>query len=528
MTGSELMTAVTEDDLGRVRELLHPGVDLNPAQGTTPLHEAAVHGNGDMIRLLLEFGADPNLPGRGENEGLPLSAAACRNHDEAVQALLDGGANPDAAEDGGWTALLWAASLGHLAATDVLLDGGADPDAGCPRTPLTAAARFGAFGIVWSLLEHGADPAKPDESGATALEIARKLAGADLEAILIHQATHGADADLVTAGQEAPKPTASAGEAATTTNVAATTAATGAGADAADVVVVVGRSHAADGTELVEVTAGEARVAAQRGHAAVATILEDALGVRASIAELVTRATPYRDRDAGGETWWAAVRSAQNRRDAETFGAAVELCASSDPLTRDFGVNVLSQFGFTADDRPYLERALPVLQRLAEREQDPRVVESVLSALGQQRDPRALPEVLAIVGRPGRVCTASDPIALSAVLPPAHAEGVATLIALSRDPSAEVRDYATAGLAALDHDDQGIREALAARIADTDLGTAAEAAAGLAARGDRRAIQAIHRVLSETDPDDPDDDYSRDLVLTAARQLDLDLPDLTH
>ncbi|WP_344317800.1 ankyrin repeat domain-containing protein [Acrocarpospora pleiomorpha] len=546
MTGSELMAAVAEDDLERARELLRPGMDLNPARGTTPLYEAAVHGNGEMIRLLLEYGADPDLPSHGEDEGLPLCAAACWDHDEAVRALLDGGANPDAAEGGGWTALLWAASLGHLATADVLLDGGATPDAGCPHTPLTAAARFGAYGIVWSLLEHGADPAKPDESGARALEIALDLSEADIEALLTSQIDTGpskprnergeirvsesALAEHVQ-GERVQRDQGDQGERAWGQHIRAESA-RGKGAqdesDSHGVILVVSRSHAADGTELVEVEADGIRLAMQRGHAAVATILEDALGIRTSVAELVARALPYRDRDADGETWWAAVHSVQNRHDDETFRAAVELCASSDPMTRDFGVNVLSQFGFTADSRPYLERTLPALQRLAEREADLRVLDSVLSALGQQGDPRALPEVLAIIGRPGREQSFRDPIALCAVLPPGHAEGLSALIALSRHPSPEVRDYATNGLANLSSDDPEILEALSARLSDPDLSTTAEAAAALATRHDRRAIDAIHRILCETDPDDPDDDYIRDLALEAAAHLNLDLSDLTH
>ncbi|WP_169807269.1 ankyrin repeat domain-containing protein [Herbidospora cretacea] len=459
MTISELMLAVAHDDLDRARDALRRAPDLNRGRGTLPLYRAAQKGNAAMVTLLLEHGADPNLASHGEDEGLPLCAAACWDHEEALRALLDAGADPDLPECAGWTPLMWAATLGHLAAADLLLDFGADPDL---ESPLIAAARFGAYGVVWTLLEHGATPL-PE-----ALEIARTLAAADLAEM--------------TAGPE----------------------------------VVV--SRAADGTTVASRPSPEGDEVSQRGHAAIATLLEDALGERPPVEELMRRAVPYRDVDEDGETWWAAVHAIQRRADDDTFAAAVALVDRPDPMERDFGVDVLSQFGFTAGTRPYLDRTLPVLRDLAGREEDPRVIDSILRALGQQGDPRVLPDVLALIDRPGRVHTVRDPVALAAVLPGGDGDGLAALIALSRDRSPEVRDYATFGLAALDEDNGEIRAALADRLTDCDLTTAAEATRGLAIRGDDRAVRGVHRVLCESD-----DVYARDLVLQAAGTLGLDL-----
>jgi HEAT repeat protein len=101
----------------------------------------------------------------------------------------------------------------------------------------------------------------------------------------------------------------------------------------------------------------------------------------------------------------------------------------------------------------------------------------------------------------------TDPIALADVVPPDHAEGMSLLIEMSQDEDSEIRDWATAGLAGLEADTPQIREALAARLTDEDLRTVAEAARGLAIRGDERADQGVRRVLDESD-----DEYARDLV----------------
>lgn len=60
--GGELARAVARGDHSSVRRLLAGGTDANerhPA-GWTPLHAAAVRGDGDLCEILLDAGADPN------------------------------------------------------------------------------------------------------------------------------------------------------------------------------------------------------------------------------------------------------------------------------------------------------------------------------------------------------------------------------------------------------------------------------------------------------------------------------------
>ncbi|NRQ30503.1 ankryin [Nonomuraea sp. NN258] len=432
-----------------------------------------MNGDSETVGKLLAAGADPNALSAGEDEGLPLCAAAAWDRAEVAAALLAAGADVDGRENGGWTALLWAAANGHAETATVLIEAGAGLDTANDDgdTPLSLAARRGALGVVQVLLTSGADHEKYDGDGDSPLDIAVDWVGVHLESALLDQ--------IEQEGWE----------------------------------YVVARQYAKDGTELVTVAGRSAdgeqseQVQAQRGHAAIATLLEDAAGVYTPVDQLVARALAHRDTDEDAETWWIVADTLGRRADDETYEALARLCLSEDAREREFGVDAIAQFGVTEDGKPYLERTLPLLQKMATTEGNPQVLRSVLAALGHQGDPRALPQVLDILGRPGHKRTMTDAIALADVLPPDHAEGLALLVEMTGDDDTEVRDWATSGLAGLSADTPQIREALAARLGDADLRTVAEATRGLRARGDERAAQGAERVLAESD-----DDYARNLV----------------
>jgi hypothetical protein len=446
------------------------------------LYRAALIGDIETVGKLLAGGLDPNTPSEGQEDGgadggLALCAAASRDRTEVITALLSAGADVNAREDGGWTALLWAAANGHADAARLLIEAGADVNATneVGDTTLTLAASRGAPGVVQVLLEAGADHERYDGDGDTPLEVALGWAGVHLESALLEQ--------IEQEGWE----------------------------------YVVARQYAKDGTELITVAGrspdGEQseQVQAQRGHAAVATLLEDAAGVYTPVEQLVARALAHRDVDEDAETWWIVADSLGKRADEETYEALARLCVSEDAREREFGVDAIAQFGFADGEKPYLERTLPLLQKMVTTEGNPQVLRSVLAALGHQGDPRALPNVLDILGRPDHKRTMTDPIALADVLPPDHEEGLALLISMTEDEDSEIRDWATSGLAGLAADTPRIREALAARLSDSDLRTVAEATRGLADRGDERAAQGISRVLAESD-----DEYARELVTRPA------------
>lgn len=67
--------------------LLDAGLDVNSVDelGWTPLHEAAIHGNANMIKLLLSKGANPNIEDRYEHK--PLHLVNASKYPKAVDLL---------------------------------------------------------------------------------------------------------------------------------------------------------------------------------------------------------------------------------------------------------------------------------------------------------------------------------------------------------------------------------------------------------------------------------------------------------
>ncbi|HZF41484.1 MAG TPA: sigma-70 family RNA polymerase sigma factor [Blastocatellia bacterium] len=101
----DICTAAHIGDLERVRELLDedPSLANRPSDyvtyyacSGTPLRNAAAGGHIEIIKLLLEHGADPNLPEEHiAPRGHALHSAVCNGHIEIVKLLLEHGAYPN-------------------------------------------------------------------------------------------------------------------------------------------------------------------------------------------------------------------------------------------------------------------------------------------------------------------------------------------------------------------------------------------------------------------------------------------------
>jgi len=177
--------------------LLKAGADPNRAlpSGETPLMVASRTGAVPVVKLLLARGANVNAREAAKSQ-TALMWAVSEKHADVVKVLVEGGAdvtarsavrkrrvNTDAAgfgagvvqdvEQGGFTALLFAARHGDLASARILLDRGALPNDTAPdgTTALVVASHSGHGALAALLLERGANP-NATAAGYSALHLA--------------------------------------------------------------------------------------------------------------------------------------------------------------------------------------------------------------------------------------------------------------------------------------------------------------------------------------------------------------------
>lgn len=128
----DVFEAAAFGDVDRLTEILSGEASLvnsYSGDGFTALHFAAFFGRPDAAALLIERGAEVDAFGRGWMTGTAMHSAVSRRHADVVRVLLDAGANPNVRQSAGWTPLHAAAMNGDLTSVELLLDSGADPAA---------------------------------------------------------------------------------------------------------------------------------------------------------------------------------------------------------------------------------------------------------------------------------------------------------------------------------------------------------------------------------------------------------------
>ena len=176
--GIKLHSAARDGRLDDVRRLLFTGMleaDCSPApcDYRTPLHEAAINGHGEIVKHLIQMGADPNKLSKWRE--LPMTMAAEEGHENVVRVFLDQGVDPDKADGYGLTALQRAAAEGHTNVVRMLLQAGAEVDKSdyiTRDTALHCAAESGFDDVFKLLVDNGADPNKINSQGLTPIELA--------------------------------------------------------------------------------------------------------------------------------------------------------------------------------------------------------------------------------------------------------------------------------------------------------------------------------------------------------------------
>jgi uncharacterized protein len=125
-----ILEAAAAGRADRVRELLaaDPGsIRERTPEGFTTLGLAAFLGGPDVVKVLLEHGADPDDDPDNPFGVRPVHAAGAAHDHETMRLLLEAGADPNQRQQGGFVPLHEAAHSDDVEMARLLLAHGADP-----------------------------------------------------------------------------------------------------------------------------------------------------------------------------------------------------------------------------------------------------------------------------------------------------------------------------------------------------------------------------------------------------------------
>lgn len=195
---SAALEAIVANHADRLQAEIDRGLDINKplADGSSLLAWAVDAQNPQLVRLLLEQGAKPNLLLEDNSTFSPLIVACQRGKPEIVFELLKAGADIYARASQGVSALSLCAGQSSLEAVSALIDQGAKVNArdANGQTALMRAAYKGRVDIIDLLLERGADLHQLTNAGFNALFFAIKATSSEAAHLLLDR---GADADHV-------------------------------------------------------------------------------------------------------------------------------------------------------------------------------------------------------------------------------------------------------------------------------------------------------------------------------------------
>ncbi|MBM3963917.1 MAG: hypothetical protein FJ308_02465 [Planctomycetes bacterium] len=202
-------------------------------------------------------------------------------------------------------------------------------------------------------------------------------------------------------------------------------------------------------------------------------------------------------RDVESDTTWDHVFSLRKIGTPSVLEKALAWCTDSDPYRRSLGASVLAQLGnspFSQGRMLYPDEATAMIRSMIRTERDHEVITSLISAVYFREMPEGVPWLIDLAQHPSedirwRVAWAL-PIP-NVRDPETDRSSIDTLLRLIVDPEPLVRDWSTFSLSMTEDDTPQIREALLARLNDSDFHTRSEAAVGLAKRKELRGIEPL-------------------------------------
>ena len=193
-----LFEAAKKNNAKRVLKLLRLWADVNSRddEGATVLMVAVDNNSIDVVKLLIDAGADVNAKSDIEDEGSGFTALMKASSKDVLKILIDAGADVNAKDDideiKDATFLMFAVEDGAVDIVKILLDSGADVNAKFSNddaeiseiTPLMSAAVGDSVEAVKMLIDAGADVTAKSSEGKTALMYAEDSENVDIAKVI--------------------------------------------------------------------------------------------------------------------------------------------------------------------------------------------------------------------------------------------------------------------------------------------------------------------------------------------------------
>ena len=125
-TFDDFYRAINSNDLQKIKQLISNNKGINSKSdkvdltlklesGSSVLMMAAAKGNNEIVKMLIDSGAD--IHSLDSKQDTVLMVASINGHNDIVATLLQSGVNINAKNDKGETALIWSTLAGH---TDIV------------------------------------------------------------------------------------------------------------------------------------------------------------------------------------------------------------------------------------------------------------------------------------------------------------------------------------------------------------------------------------------------------------------------
>lgn len=188
VSADDLYNEIEQGNIEQVKYILSQNqnlINMKNSDGLTPLNLAAYRGQVEIVKELLDLGADAS---NGDNENSrPIHNAALAGHVNVLELLLSNGDDINAIDDNGNSPLLWTLLRRQYIAADFLLDQKASVQIVSSRgmSALHFAVQSGRVDLVVKILDLGADVNATTSNNQTPLFLALYNDDKDVADILL-------------------------------------------------------------------------------------------------------------------------------------------------------------------------------------------------------------------------------------------------------------------------------------------------------------------------------------------------------